>query len=244
MTANKDSSGCHTNCLIAGVVLGVLVFLILKFSASWGFVMALILGIAVAVLVTIVLRMVLCAGSDAGAVVTPVPRPAPTPAPTPTPQPVVEVTPESEPEPEPEAQEEPEPEIAAAPEPEPVPEPEAAPEPAPPPEPEPEPEPVAAADEPAAAQPAAMDAARDGGPDDLKKIKGVGPKLEQLLHTLGVFHFDQIAGWGAAEVAWMDDNLAGFKGRVTRDDWVRQAGLLAAGGETDFSRKVDEGDVY
>jgi predicted flap endonuclease-1-like 5' DNA nuclease len=42
----------------------------------------------------------------------------------------------------------------------------------------------------------------------------------------------------------MDDNLQGFRGRVTRDDWVAQAGLLAAGGETDFSRKVDEGDVY
>jgi NADH-quinone oxidoreductase subunit E len=89
-----------------------------------------------------------------------------------------------------------------------------------------------------------MEAAREGGPDDLKKIKGVGPKLEQLLHTLGIYHFDQIAAWGPAEVAWMDDNLQGFRGRVTRDDWVAQAGLLAAGGETDFSRKVDEGDVY
>jgi predicted flap endonuclease-1-like 5' DNA nuclease len=45
-------------------------------------------------------------------------------------------------------------------------------------------------------------------------------------------------------VAWVDQNLEGFKGRVSRDDWVEQAKLLAAGGETEFSKKVDKGDVY
>jgi len=225
MSAQNDSSGCHTNCLIAGVILGLLVFLILKFAAGWGLLMALILGLVVAVLGTIVLRMVICVDSGAEVSTPPAPTPTPAPTPAPAPQPVADVTPE------PEAEAEPEP---AAPEPEPEPEvTAAAPE-------EVEPE----VQETAAAQPVAMDAARDGGPDDLKKIKGVGPKLEQLLHSLGIYHYDQIAAWGPAEVAWMDDNLAGFKGRVTRDDWVAQAGLLAAGGETDFSRKVDEGDVY
>ena len=93
-------------------------------------------------------------------------------------------------------------------------------------------------------KPQLLDAAREGGPDDLKQIKGVGPKLEQTLHGMGVYHFDQIAGWGAAEVAWMDDNLEGFKGRVSRDDWVDQAKTLAEGGVTDFSDKVKKGDVY
>lgn len=119
-------------------------------------------------------------------------------------------------------------------------------------QPEPAPAPVASAAEPDpvpadagdAVQPSGLATARDGGPDDLKRIKGIGPKLEQLLHSLGIFHFDQVAAWGPGEVAWMDDNLAGFKGRVTRDNWVEQAGHLAAGGETDFSRKVDGGDVY
>ena len=74
-------------------------------------------------------------------------------------------------------------------------------------------------------------AARDGGADDLKRIKGVGPKLEALLHGLGYFHFDQIATWTAAEVAWVDDNLEGFKGRVSRDNWVAQAKALAEGGK-------------
>ena len=95
-----------------------------------------------------------------------------------------------------------------------------------------------------AAQPAGLSAARDGGADDLKRIKGVGPKLEQLLNSLGVFHFDQIAGWSASEIAWVDENLKGFKGRVTRDDWVAQAKTLAAGGDTEFSKRVDDGDVY
>ena len=96
----------------------------------------------------------------------------------------------------------------------------------------------------AGTRPAALDGPRAGGADDLKKIKGIGPKLELLCHKLGFYHFDQIANWSAAEVAWVDANLEGFKGRVTRDTWVEQARLLASGAETDFSRKVDKGDVY
>ena len=80
------------------------------------------------------------------------------------------------------------------------------------------------------AQPKGLTAARGGKADDLKLILGIGPKLQMLCHSLGFFHFDQIAGWTAAEIAWVDDNLAGFKGRVTRDKWVAQARVLAAGG--------------
>ncbi|MHC0054038.1 hypothetical protein [Actibacterium sp. D379-3] len=103
--------------------------------------------------------------------------------------------------------------------------------------------PVAAAPG-AGTRPAALDGPRAGGADDLKKIKGVGPKLELLLNSLGFYHFDQVAGWSADEIAWVDQNLAGFKGRVTRDDWVAQAKTLAAGGETAFSQKVEKGGVY
>lgn len=95
-----------------------------------------------------------------------------------------------------------------------------------------------------AGRPAALAAPEGGKPDDLKKIKGIGPKLETLCHSLGIYHFAQIAGWNAAEVAWMDENLEGFRGRVSRDDWVAQAKLLAAGGETEFSKRVDKGGVY
>ena len=69
--------------------------------------------------------------------------------------------------------------------------------------------------------------AREGGPDDLKKISGVGPKLEGLLHENGVFHFDQIAAWGPNEIAYMDDKLS-FKGRIERDNWIAQATEFAA----------------
>ena len=76
-------------------------------------------------------------------------------------------------------------------------------------------------------KPDGLSEARDGQPDDLKRIKGVGPKLEALLHSLGFFHFDQVAGWSDAEIAWVDENLEGFKGRVSRDNWVAQAKALA-----------------
>ena len=72
-----------------------------------------------------------------------------------------------------------------------------------------------------------LDAPRDGQPDDLKKISGVGPKLEGILHDNGVYHFDQIAAWGKDEIAYMDDQLS-FKGRIERDGWIDQATTLAA----------------
>jgi predicted flap endonuclease-1-like 5' DNA nuclease len=78
------------------------------------------------------------------------------------------------------------------------------------------------------AKPQGLTAARGGKPDDLKEIVGVGPVLEKLLHKLGFFHFDQVGAWTASEIAWVDENLEGFKGRVTRDNWVPQARDLAA----------------
>ena len=69
--------------------------------------------------------------------------------------------------------------------------------------------------------------AREGGPDDLKRISGVGPKLEGILHSNGVFHFDQIMAWGPSDVAYMDDQLS-FKGRIDRDNWIEQAAQFNA----------------
>ncbi len=93
-------------------------------------------------------------------------------------------------------------------------------------------------------KPELLSAPRDGKPDDLKMIKGVGPKLEKLLHSLGVYHFDQIASWRKKEVQWVDEHLEGFKGRVSRDEWVKQAKVLAKGGSTEFSKRVKKGKVY
>lgn len=85
-------------------------------------------------------------------------------------------------------------------------------------------------------KPELLAGARDGGPDDLKKIKGVGPKLEGILHDMGIFHFDQIASWSRNEIAWVDERLK-FKGRIERDGWIEQAKIFAAGGETEFSKR-------
>ncbi|MDU9002653.1 NADH-quinone oxidoreductase subunit E [Sedimentitalea todarodis] len=93
-------------------------------------------------------------------------------------------------------------------------------------------------------KPVLLDAARDGTPDDLKLIKGVGPKLESVLNSIGVYHFDQVAAWSPAEVAWVDENLIGFKGRVSRDDWVEQAKKLAAGEDTAFAARAKEDGIY
>ncbi|MCR9125386.1 MAG: hypothetical protein NXH82_04605 [Rhodobacteraceae bacterium] len=96
--------------------------------------------------------------------------------------------------------------------------------------------PADAADAVAEAEPTLLNAARDGKPDDLKLIKGVGPKLESTLNELGFYHFDQIANWTEAEIAWVDTRLK-FKGRILRDGWQDQARILAEGGETEFSKR-------
>ncbi|MEL6205968.1 MAG: NADH:ubiquinone oxidoreductase [Pseudomonadota bacterium] len=81
---------------------------------------------------------------------------------------------------------------------------------------------------PIGTKPTGLEGPRDGTADDLKQIKGVGPALEKLCNSLGFYHFDQIAAWTGEEVAWVDEHLEGFKGRVTRDDWVAQAKALVA----------------
>lgn len=85
-------------------------------------------------------------------------------------------------------------------------------------------EPAPKADDAAEAgdKPANLLTEAKGEPDDLKKISGVGPKLEGTLHEIGVFHFWQIAEWKKADIAYMDDRLS-FKGRIERDEWIKQA---------------------
>ncbi len=92
-------------------------------------------------------------------------------------------------------------------------------------------------------QPDTLTSARDGKADDLKMLKGVGPKLEQKLNELGVYHYDQIAAWKPEHVAWVDARLK-FKGRIERDGWIEQAGKLASGEETEFAERAKEDGTY
>ena len=71
-------------------------------------------------------------------------------------------------------------------------------------------------------EPEILSGPRGGAADDLKKISGVGPKLEKTLNEMGFYHFDQIAAWTPAQVAWVDSRLT-FKGRIERDNWIAQA---------------------
>jgi predicted flap endonuclease-1-like 5' DNA nuclease len=84
-------------------------------------------------------------------------------------------------------------------------------------------------------KPATLSAPRGGGADDLKRITGVGPKLEGTLNDLGFWHFDQIAAWRKKEIEWVDSRLK-FKGRIERDNWVDQAKALAKGGDSATSK--------
>jgi len=101
-----------------------------------------------------------------------------------------------------------------------------------------EPAPKATAAE-ATAKPSLTDKNRPAGiekpvvPDDLKMISGVGPKIEATLHEIGIFTFAQVASWKKAEREWVDGFL-NFRGRIERDDWVKQAKALAKGGEAEY----------
>jgi predicted flap endonuclease-1-like 5' DNA nuclease len=73
--------------------------------------------------------------------------------------------------------------------------------------------------------------------DDLKQIKGIGPKLEKLLNSLGISSYSQIAAWDDDEIDRIDAQLGTFAGRIRRDDWRAQARFLAAGDRTGFERQ-------
>jgi predicted flap endonuclease-1-like 5' DNA nuclease len=78
--------------------------------------------------------------------------------------------------------------------------------------------------------PARLSGPRGGKADDLKEIEGIGPAMEKLVNEMGFYHFDQIAGWSDADVAWVDANMKNFKGRIVRDRWIAQAKLIVAEG--------------
>lgn len=76
-----------------------------------------------------------------------------------------------------------------------------------------------------------------GEPDNLQKIKGIGPKVNGILIGLGITRYEQIAGWTAADLADIDRHLGNFAGRPVRDQWIDQASYLARGDITGFEAK-------
>ncbi len=114
----------------------------------------------------------------------------------------------------------------------PAPEPEQVPEPLP--EIAPEPEFIPAPEPEAAPEPGPMN---DGGADDLSRIKGLGPKLQALLPTLGLSTYAQIAALTETDLAVLDGKLGAFAGRPAKDNWVEQARFLAGGDVAEFEAK-------
>ncbi|MCB1487627.1 MAG: hypothetical protein KDJ88_09225 [Bauldia sp.] len=89
-----------------------------------------------------------------------------------------------------------------------------------------------------AMRPAGLAAPRNGVPDDLQRIRGIGKKNEELLNSIGIFHFGQIAAWTPAEVRWVGIQIK-FPERIERDDWIGQATILASGGRTGYIKAED-----
>jgi predicted flap endonuclease-1-like 5' DNA nuclease len=81
-----------------------------------------------------------------------------------------------------------------------------------------------------------------GTPQDLKRIRGIGVLIEKKLNQLGVTSYDHIANWTAQDIERISQSLD-FKGRIERENWIEQARILSAGGHTEFSRRVDRGEV-
>lgn len=122
---------------------------------------------------------------------------------------------------------------APPPPPAPAPQPEIVPSPEPQPEIVPSVEPIPAPSPPTAAAPQSEVLVAD----DLSRIKGLGPKLQKLLPTLGLSTFAQIAALTEADLAELDTKLGAFAGRPAKDNWVEQAKYLAAGDTAGFEAR-------
>lgn len=81
-----------------------------------------------------------------------------------------------------------------------------------------------------------------GDLDDLKRIRGIGVLIEKKLNSLGITSYEQVANWSGADIDRISDILD-FKGRIERENWIEQARILASGGQTEFSRRVDKGEA-
>lgn len=78
-------------------------------------------------------------------------------------------------------------------------------------------------------RPLALERPVEGAPDDLTLIGGIGPRIQDVLNSLGIYHYDQIAEWTLENIAWIDEYL-NFHGRVKREGWVEQAAVLVGEG--------------
>ncbi len=70
---------------------------------------------------------------------------------------------------------------------------------------------------------------RNGKGDDLTLIWGVAETMQNRMYGMGIWHFDQIAAWTPANIAWFEAQVEDYSGRLERDNWIKQARDLAGG---------------
>lgn len=89
-----------------------------------------------------------------------------------------------------------------------------------------------------AMRPAGLSGPRNGVPDHLQRIRGIGRANEELLNRFGIYHFGQIAAWTPAEVRWIAVHMR-FPETIENDDWIGQAIVLASGGDTGYVKSAE-----
>jgi len=59
--------------------------------------------------------------------------------------------------------------------------------------------------------------------EELTKIEGIGPYVEQKLNEIGIFNYDQISKFTVEDIRVITELIDFFPDRIERDDWVGQA---------------------
>lgn len=89
-------------------------------------------------------------------------------------------------------------------------------------------------------RPPGLSAPRGGASDDLSLIDGVSLLQHSTLNALGIYHFEQIAAWSPANIAWVDQYLR-LRGRIVDEEWVEQAHDFVSDGPAS-GRRLMEGE--
>lgn len=91
-------------------------------------------------------------------------------------------------------------------------------------------------------KPLILSTPRQSGRDNFLKIRGIDETTMKLLNETGIYHFDQVSKWNTKNCAWIEEYLH-FHGRIRKEKWVEQAKILAEGNETEYSLKVENGEL-
>jgi NADH-quinone oxidoreductase subunit E len=91
-------------------------------------------------------------------------------------------------------------------------------------------------------RPPGLPAAEGGAADDFTLIDDIGPLQQTTLYSLGIYHFDQIAAWTPANIAWVDRYLR-LQGRIEDEEWLAQAADLVREGPQAARRQTEEEDA-